>query len=516
MAENGLQLPAPTNSNFAADIAKNTTIVEEGPSICPLCSSVVRLYYVDFFTKIFMCTNMECEYPFGNNYTIYTSDDDGACQKYGVDLSRIPRRRYSKSAKSVPQGSIGTSTLGTNSNLSASEWAEINPPNQTYDSDDNMSMTSSKMFTRKNNQSLITKKAKKQDDEKLIKENVEKIKECNKVLFDGEDYETIQNEKWIKNLSTMQSSSGMKLVKDTELQKLKKTEDNICHGELKIDIDTKKDSMSSIVIEIDLKMQWLATRTCVLLAVFVYGGGGVTKTSGIEQFWTDDYKIFEQVYGKTSDRDIYGETLPPSIILGTDHKKQASQKNERYLLNLDEDSEEFETLTFGDRYKNLLNKQALKLFNKKKPATSTINFVSYSDFKPISQSNDPETYSYLKYLEEHNKEDKYGFPETVGGFKPYLNYLKPAINKPEETEAYKSIQEILEAHEANKENSDKNEEDNMKYLSYGKNKRKKPPRVYNDVSKPRCVSGRCRKRGAGPYRSRTRPRVRGLKTVFVV
>ncbi|XP_021192610.2 uncharacterized protein LOC110377887 [Helicoverpa armigera] len=259
-------------------------------------------------------------------------------------------------------------------------------------------------------------------------------------------------------------------------------------------------------------MQWLATS--LVLAAFVYGGGGVTK-SGIEQFWTDDYKIFEQVYGKTSDKDIYGESLPPSIIIGTDRKKEASQKNERYLLNLDEDSDELDSFSFGDRYNNLLSKQTLKLYNKKKPATSSINFVSYSDFKPISQSNDPETYNYLKHLEELNNEEKYAFPETVGGFKPYLSYLGP---KPEETDAYKSIQDILDAHEANKASSYKDDDDdkNMKYLTYGKNKRKKPPRVYNDVSKPRCTSGRCRKRGAGYYRSRSRPHVRGLKTVLLV
>lgn len=95
-----------------------------------------------------------------------------------------------------------------------------------------------------------------------------------------------------------------------------------------------------------------------------------------------------------------------------------------------------------------------------------------------------------------------------------MNYIR---QKPEETDAYKSIQEILDAHEANKESSQTDEGDNnMKYLSYGKSKRKKPPQVYNDVSKPRCVSSRCRKRGAGSYRSRSRPHVRGLKTVFVV
>lgn len=194
---------------------------------------------------------MSCEYPFGNNFTIYTSDDERPLLLYGVDLTRLPRRHNQKLAKSLGQGSIGTLTNATNSNLSSSEWGELNPPSQTYDSDDNMSTTSSKIFSKKPGQRLMAKRAKKQEDEEDLKQKVEKIKECNKVLFDsGEEFETIRNAKWIQNLSTMQSSSGKRLVNDYELQKLKQAQDNICHGELKIDIDTKKDSMSSIVIEV--------------------------------------------------------------------------------------------------------------------------------------------------------------------------------------------------------------------------------------------------------------------------
>lgn len=235
--------------------------------------------------------------------------------------------------------------------------------------------------------------------------------------------------------------------------------------------------------------------------------------AGIEQFWTDDYKVFEQVYGKTSDRDIYGETLPPTLTFGKEQKKEASQKSVRYLLSPDTDYKELDQYNFPDRYNDLLTKHTLKHFNKKKPASSAINFVSYTDFKPISQSNDPETYDYLKHLEELNKEEKYGLPESVGGFKPYLNYLGP---NPEESDAYKSIQDILDAHEANKESYNKNEDEDVKYLNYGKNKHKKPPRVHNEVSKPRCVSGRCRKRSPSSYRSRRRPYVGGLKAVVVI
>lgn len=243
--------------------------------------------------------------------------------------------------------------------------------------------------------------------------------------------------------------------------------------------------------------------------------------AGIEQFWTDDYKIFEQVYGKTSDKDIYGDTLPAAITFTHDKRKEASEKNERYLINYnDPDADQYDSYNLGDSYNigdsynNLLSKQALKLLTKK-PAKSGVNFVSYSNFKPISQVNDPDTYNYLKHLEEFNKEEKFDFPNSVGGFKPYLNH---GVVDPEETDAYKSIQDILDAHEANKENSYKAEEDSNVniYMTYPKDKRKKPPR-YNDGNKPRCASGRCRKRGAN-YRSRNRPyrRTPSMKTVVVI
>ncbi|CAB3246681.1 unnamed protein product [Arctia plantaginis] len=262
-------------------------------------------------------------------------------------------------------------------------------------------------------------------------------------------------------------------------------------------------------------MEWSAT--CFLLAVMSHGGSGVTK-SGIEQFWTDDYKIFEQVYGKTSDKEIYGETLPASITYSRNHdlNKDASQKNERYLINYDEpESEQMDTYNFGNLYSNALNQQTLKLLNRK-PATSSINFVSYSNFKPISSESDPDTYDYLKHLEEFNSEDKYNSPKTVGGFKPYINFED---KDPEETDAYKNIQDILEAHQANKESNNykKENDNNSKYLTYPKNKKKKPPRVHNDYNKPRCVNGSCRKRGAS-YRSRNRPYrwTPSLKTVVVI
>lgn len=226
---------------------------------------------------------------------------------------------------------------------------------------------------------------------------------------------------------------------------------------------------------------------------------------GLEQFWTDDYKIFEQVYGKTSDKEIYGATLPPSISFA-EPKLQASEKKERYLSNYKE-PEDIDPYGYGDKF-HFLTKPG----KKEKPATSTFNFVSYSDFKPISQNSDPETYTYLKHLEETEREKNAAIKGT-GGFKPYLNYVGP---DPEETDAYKSIQDILNAHEANKGNEDE-DDGNSKYLMYreknnaNKVNKKKPPRKVNEVSKPRCLPGRCRKRSSVPYRVRSRPYYRRIK-----
>lgn len=242
--------------------------------------------------------------------------------------------------------------------------------------------------------------------------------------------------------------------------------------------------------------------------------------SGISQFWTDDFKVFDQVYGKTSDKQIFGATLPPSISYGIDASKlikEASEKKERYInhyipQNIDDDAYDF-----GEKHLELLkNQQAFKNVKKAKPTKSPFNFVS-TDFKPITQSNDPYTYSYLKHLEQLQKYKE--VPElNVGAFKPYINY---AGTNPEDTDAYKSIQDILDAHEANKGKTkdNKDTDEQVKYLNYGgpkasrskKPKPRAPPPPPHPKTKFQCAHGRCRKRATNTYRVFRRPIVRKIK-----
>lgn len=211
--------------------------------------------------------------------------------------------------------------------------------------------------------------------------------------------------------------------------------------------------------------------------------GDDTKEAGIKQFWTDDYKIFDKIYGKTSDKDLYGATLPPPIRFDVpkSFETAASDKNERYLTydrNILDSEIPFD---FSDRYAKIFSKS-----NSGKKKTS-LQFVSLGDFKPISKSNDPETYNYLKNLEKKAKK------KETSKHRPFSDS--------EEEEAYKSIQDILDAHEANKEGS----RDSSEELPVKKKKEERRTRnrskvrfINNNSIKSRCIAGRCR----SPVRSR--------------
>ncbi|XP_045523075.1 uncharacterized protein LOC123713451 [Pieris brassicae] len=263
----------------------------------------------------------------------------------------------------------------------------------------------------------------------------------------------------------------------------------------------------------------------IMLAVSAVQGGGVTKPSGLAQFWMDDIKALDQIYGKTSDKQLYGATLPPTITFDFDLNKkikaQESKKNERFAsLNNDDtgSDEQLQSFTFGDRYAKLFGKN-LKSEHKVKTKTKPLSFVGLSNFKPISHSSDPEMYSYLRHLDDYQSY-KADLSETESDFKPYKA-------KTEEEEAYRSIQDILEAHEANKglkAESDfndsiekypryepKDEEEFPRYAANAKPMKSKVRFLKNNNLRSRCRSGRCRKRLSTSYRSGSRPYIRKIK-----
>ncbi|XP_034829474.1 uncharacterized protein [Maniola hyperantus] len=256
--------------------------------------------------------------------------------------------------------------------------------------------------------------------------------------------------------------------------------------------------------------------TCILLLSAVYATD--TKTSGISQFWTDDYKVFDQIYGKTSDKELYG-ALPAGITYGLDFKKpiaiEASEKRERYLTN-GKDLLEFDPQAYdaSDRYAKLFAKS---LYSEKTKPSSALQFISFSDIKPISQTTDPETYNYLKHL-EHSSKEKYVIPKKLKtNFKSYTD----VDSESEAEEAYKSIQDILDAHEANKGTVSSDDEDfnvrpkgkktadESEGSKYTRSRNRSKVRFLSGNSiKSRCVTGRCR---TPAVRVSSRPYIRKIK-----
>lgn len=238
---------------------------------------------------------------------------------------------------------------------------------------------------------------------------------------------------------------------------------------------------------------------------------------GADNFWTDDYKLFEQIVGKTSDRNLYRASYIPvpnnfgidaRNLQGDPQPETIEDRNERVAQEIvhnyyDNAAEATQQDPYQGQYANLVAQQTLKAIQKDllaKPTKPSFKFVGYNEFKPISQNNDPETYDYYKQLELLSKQQAIGFPteQSIANFKPYVVY---GNQNPEQTDAYKSIQDILDAHESKKKTKPNQNKDNVdkengpRYYNQGRSKKANVRYVNNDISRPtRCVSGRCRKR----------------------
>ncbi|XP_045449938.1 uncharacterized protein LOC123658613 [Melitaea cinxia] len=204
-----------------------THIIEEGPRVCPLCSSEIRYFFINLNEKMLMCENMECEFPFGFEELQFIKLDNDEDMSDVVSIQTKPTR-----ASPMPTGSV----------ISTAAWSEIDKMNKIYESEE--SQLDPRSFHLQRNKKKIKKDSKVSEIE--INKNVEDIKCLNMELMEiSESNKIIKNEKWIKNLMTLQGKSGFKLLKPEEMKCVKQDE-----RELKIDIDTNDNTMSSINIQI--------------------------------------------------------------------------------------------------------------------------------------------------------------------------------------------------------------------------------------------------------------------------
>ncbi|CAK1585751.1 unnamed protein product [Parnassius mnemosyne] len=203
--------------------------------ICPLCNSCVKFFFINMNEKMLMCENTTCEFPFGHEELQFVKEDNEILGDMEViSLSRLGKGSTSASASIV----------------STTAWSEIDKINRVFDSEDSQFEIAGNSVKQYGNKKKDKARKNLVNDMQILK-NVKDLKGLTRELNDiDETKEIIKNEKWIKNLLNLQGLSGVQLLQQQEMEQLKKTEPIFGGGELKIDIDTNQNNMSSIKIEI--------------------------------------------------------------------------------------------------------------------------------------------------------------------------------------------------------------------------------------------------------------------------
>ncbi|CAG9562805.1 unnamed protein product [Danaus chrysippus] len=211
-----------------------STVHDEGSRVCPLCSSEIRLFYINFNEKLLMCENTECDFPFG-----YEEIKLVRVENY-EDISDTRSGRTKPSMMSPSRSSIA----------STAAWSEIEKLNKVTDDldDTQIEIPQYEKFSQTKKTTKLSR-----DSKMKIQKHAEELKDLDKDLMKIKtDPKIINNEKWIKNLMSLQGISGKSLLQPQELIKLKKRTERK-KSELKIDIEKGETGMSSITIHLGNK-----------------------------------------------------------------------------------------------------------------------------------------------------------------------------------------------------------------------------------------------------------------------
>ncbi|CAH2047692.1 unnamed protein product, partial [Iphiclides podalirius] len=220
----------------------------------------------------------------------------------------------------------------------------------------------------------------------------------------------------------------------------------------------------------------------VVVALMLAGGhgGGVTNTDeeDISKYWADDLKVSGHLYARTSDRDLYGATLPPSVtfdVAATKLKGGALDITERFKpSDLSQASS-----TFPYNYGQVYKKQA------EKDEQRTDDHYSNSDFRPYGQGGGQ---VYLKPLQRDKQKDEI----PSGGFKPYFA-VGPNPEASDGNEGTNDVFSTPQFEEAHGTTSGEVAEDSRVYATKARSK-VRLLRGNSLQSRMKCRAGICRKK----------------------
>ncbi|CAK1555056.1 unnamed protein product [Leptosia nina] len=205
-----------SNSSDQIEIER-VPIVES--RVCPLCSSEIKLFFINFNEKLLMCENTECEFPFGYQHLQFVQvNTDNEMRSIRV-----------------------CHNFSSPSTVSAVSMSDVDRLYRACDTEDNMSDNSSVICTS------IPSTSTKQTDTlkdmaplKNIHSELVRIKSQMKI-------KSLTDKNLIRNLYKLQDGSGIQLLKPEELVTLKMSEVS-SRPEVKIDIDKDENDISVIKI----------------------------------------------------------------------------------------------------------------------------------------------------------------------------------------------------------------------------------------------------------------------------
>lgn len=250
--------------------------------------------------------------------------------------------------------------------------------------------------------------------------------------------------------------------------------------------------------------------------------------SGITKFWTDDFKVFDQIYGRTSDKQLYGPVGKAIDVAKFQKNDAVNIKSQDPNVDATPAGSQIDPYGFGDNFAHLT--QRVKYVKDIFKPTKNAEKLMLNVYRPVTQNSDPETFNYLKHLEQLGKQQTINFPQkTVGGVHPYVNGLRAMTAMSAGADNFKSIQDILAAQDSKiKHNEKLVDEGKFKYVNYAgapsiKNKKQNLRYIMhsNNVNAvSRCGGknqGRCRKRSNthGGYILMPGPVVRKIKHTIV-
>lgn len=216
--------------------------------------------------------------------------------------------------------------------------------------------------------------------------------------------------------------------------------------------------------------------------------------SDLSEYWAEDFKVSGHLFARTSDKDLYGATLPPSVTYDVTATKAKNSLEKTETVKYGDLTQASSTYPYN--YGQANKKQAER--DKKQTAD-----IAYSDYKSYGQI--PQVYKPL----EHQQNEEFSYNSFKPNFGIGTNY--------DGGDVYRNIKDVLGTVTSEKSigtASEETPEDNRVYATNKATSKVRLLRGNGLQSRTKCRAGICRKKAKNTNRVYPRPTKRIKKVVY--